>query len=297
MKHLDKLIKAGVAHPPKFLLENLHYAVQMGSVAYGVSTDDSDFDVGGFCIPPKEMTFPHLAGEIPGFGTQLKRFEQYQEHHMKAPGEDRVYDFTIYSIVKFFQLCMENNPNILEQPFVPQRCVLVCSQIGQIVRDNRKLFLTKEAMKKLRGYAYAQKSAILQNKSATNEKRAADIEQFGYSTKFAYHLIRLVLQAEQILQEGDLDLEANREHLKAIRRGEFTVDEIMKFFDQKERDLETLYVTSKLRQKPEEDKLKKLLLECLEHHYGSISQAVTINSTEAMILRDLQQILDKYNTN
>jgi predicted nucleotidyltransferase len=294
MKHLDKLIKAGVAHPPKFLLENLHYAVQMGSVAYGVSTDDSDFDVGGFCILPKEMTFPHLAGEIPGFGTQLKRFEQYQEHHMQVPGEERVYDFTIYSIVKFFQLCMENNPNILDTLFVPNRCVLHITQVGQNVRDNRKLFLTKESMKKLRGYAYAQKSAILQNRNSTNEKRAADIEQFGYSTKFAYHLIRLVLQAEQILLEGDLDLEANREHLKAIRRGEFTVDEIMRFFDQKERDLEILYATSKLRQKPEEDKLKQLLLECLEHHYGSISQAVTVTSTEAMLLRDLQQIVDKY---
>ena len=52
--------------PPKWLGGNVHYLTIMGSVAYGVSADTSDVDVYGFCIPPKEVIFPHLAGEILG---------------------------------------------------------------------------------------------------------------------------------------------------------------------------------------------------------------------------------------
>ena len=62
-------------HPPSWLPESLCYETMMGSVAYGVSSESSDIDVYGICIPPKEMVFPHLAGEIFGFWAQLKRFE------------------------------------------------------------------------------------------------------------------------------------------------------------------------------------------------------------------------------
>lgn len=50
---------------------------------------------------------------------------------------------------------MENNPNMCDSLFVPQRCVLFASKIGQMVRDNRKLFLHKGSYHKFRGYAYA----------------------------------------------------------------------------------------------------------------------------------------------
>jgi predicted nucleotidyltransferase len=56
----------------------------MGSQAYGVNTDTSDLDIYGVCIPPKEMIFPHLAGEIPGFGQQIQRFEMWQEHKVMS---------------------------------------------------------------------------------------------------------------------------------------------------------------------------------------------------------------------
>lgn len=48
----------------------------MGSIAYGVFADQSDRDIYGFCILPKEDVFPHLAGEIPGFGQPKMCFAQ-----------------------------------------------------------------------------------------------------------------------------------------------------------------------------------------------------------------------------
>lgn len=155
-------------HPPRWLIDNLCYATQMGSVAYAVSNDDSDIDIYGFCIPTKELLFPHLSGEIRGFGKQLKRFEQYQEHHVDDHSSGKNYDITIYSIVKYFQLCMDNNPNMIDSLFTPRRCVLHSTPIAELVIENRRIFLHKGAMHKLRGYAYSQLSKI-ENKNNSKE--------------------------------------------------------------------------------------------------------------------------------
>lgn len=142
-----------VAAPP-WLPDNLCYETLMGSVAYAVSNDTSDADVYGICLPPKDLVFPHLAGEIPGFGRQLKRFETWQQHHIRAL--DKQWDFQIYSIVTFFRLAMENNPNIIDALFTPRRCVLSSTAVGEYIREHRHDFLHRGAWHKFKGYAYAQ---------------------------------------------------------------------------------------------------------------------------------------------
>src|SRR4029453_6288169 len=80
---LRKVLASGAKlSPPGWMADNLCYETMMGSVAYGVSSDTSDMDVYGICLPPKDMVFPHLAGEILGFGSQIKRFESWQQHHI-----------------------------------------------------------------------------------------------------------------------------------------------------------------------------------------------------------------------
>src|SRR3954447_6434422 len=79
---LQRLTERGLVKPPRWLPANVQYETIMGSMAYGVSSDSSDMDVYGWAIPPKDDVFPHLRGEIFGFGKQAKRFEQFQEHHV-----------------------------------------------------------------------------------------------------------------------------------------------------------------------------------------------------------------------
>ncbi len=118
MSTLQRLTDQGLVKPPRWLPGNVQYETIMGSVAYGVSSDTSDVDVYGWAIPPKDDLFPHLRGEVLGFGTPKPRFEQYQEHHVQdrdaLAGRGRTYDLTIYGIVKFFNLAMENNPNVID---------------------------------------------------------------------------------------------------------------------------------------------------------------------------------------
>lgn len=291
---LKKLEDKHLITPPTWLTLNTHLLVQMGSNAYGVQQDDSDLDIYGFCMPPKDLIFPHLAGEIPGFGNQIQRFGQWQMHHVIDKEVGKEYDFSIYSIVKYFQLCMENNPNMLDSLYVPQRCILHITEVGKMVRDNRKLFLHKGCFQKFKGYSYSQASKIQNKVNYTNEKRAADIEEYGYSLKYAYHLVRLLNECEQILMEGDLDLERNREQLKSIRRGEWTLDQIMQYFQDKEKLLEELYVKSSLQHTPDEQAIKDILLNCIEHHYGKISNAVAKTSDVDTLVSELKAMIARY---
>lgn len=126
-------------------------------------------------------------------------------------------------------------------------------------------------------------------------RRAIDTKINGYSTKFVYHVIRLLSECEQILVEGALDLQRNREQLKSIRRGEWTLDQIEQYFVDKEKHLEELYVKSTLQYKPDETKLRTLLLECLEMHYGSLDKAIYIAPNLEADLKAIAAIVNKYN--
>lgn len=291
---IGKLQEHGKVTPPKFLAPNTMYLTIMGSMAYGVNNDESDLDIYGFCIPPKEIVFPHLSGVIAGFGDQGEKFDQWQEHHIKGLDGKTEYDFTVYSIVKYFHLCMQNNPNMIDSLFTPVNCVLHTTRVGNIVRENRKMFLHRGAWHKFKGYAFAQMGKIKGGANRSNPKRAAAIEEHGYDLKFAYHVVRLMNEVEQILVEGDLDLLRNREQLKSIRRGEWSLERLQAYFDEKERSLETTYANSTLPYEPDQKAIRNLLMQCLEEHYGDLSSAVKKDVSVEEILRDFRKVLEKH---
>lgn len=292
---LQKLRSDNVIHPPRWLVDQTQYLTVMGSVSYGVSGESSDVDIYGFCIPPKDVIFPHLAGEILGFGNQIQRFEQWQEHHVKPPdGRGITYDFQVFGIVKYFQLCMECNPNMIDSLFTPRRCVMHSTQIGEIVRENRKKFLHKGAWHKFRGYAYSQMHKIKGKVNASNPARAESIAKFGYDVKYSYHVVRLLDECEQIMVEHDLDLERNREQLKAIRRGEWTLTQIERHFEEKERALENTYASSTLQHSPDEATIKTILFNCLETHFGSLTEVVRRELSIDRLVNELKEIIGRY---
>jgi len=285
------LAKRGLIKPPPYATET-QYEVMTGSIAYGVSCDVSDMDIVGFCVPSKEVVFPHLAGQIFRFGKEKAHFDQFQQHHIGDPEHDRIYDITVYNIVRFFHLCMENNPNMVDALFVPQRCILHITKIGNIVRDHRREFLHKGAWHRFKGYAYSQLHKI--RTKNPEGKRKEIVEKFGFDVKFAYHVVRLLDEVEQILETGDLDLERCREHCKAIRAGEVSLAEIEEHFSIKEKALEEVYHKSTLPYSPDEEKIKTLLLACLEEFYGSLDKCVIHHVDSESILSDLENLIAKY---
>jgi hypothetical protein len=113
-----------------------------------------------------------------------------------------------------------------------------------------------------------------------------------FDLKFAMHLVRLAYEAEQILVHHDLDLRKNSEHLKAIRRGDIKEDEIRAWFSEKEKYLEKLYHESTLRYSPDEDAIKQLLFNCLEHHFGSLDKVIINPDKYENATKEIRKILD-----
>lgn len=293
---IKRLIEEKKIHPPEFLYDNINYLTIMGSTAYGVSEDSSDMDIYGIITPPVKYVFPHTDGVIQGFGRQQQNFEQWQEHHIKDPYKNREYDFSTYNIVKYFQLLMENNPNICDSVYTPDNLVLYIDNIGKHIRDNRDLFLHKGSLYKYRGYAHSQMSKIKNKSNSANPKIQASMEKYSYNIKFGYHLVRLLLEAEMIANEHTLDLQRNRETLKAIRRGEWSLEFIESWFDNKMVSLETTFEKSTLQDRPDENKIKKVLIECLEMKYGSIDNIIKIDNSNNNddIINDLKCLVKKY---
>jgi predicted nucleotidyltransferase len=306
MNLVNHLVQQKLIRPPAWLPDNVHYLTIMGSIAYGVAdTNDedvqSDFDLYGLCIPPKEVVFPHTAGAIWGFGKYKEgmpksHFGQYQQHHVHDSsargGKGRTYDLQIYNIVKYVQLCMECNPNMIDSLFTHETMVQHITPIGQVLRDNRRKFLHQGVCDKFKGYAYSQVHKMQTKEPEEGSKRQQLREKYGFDVKFAYHVVRLLNEAEQILLEGDLDLQRNREQLKSIRRGEWTQQQILDYFETKRIDLEGARAKSALPPGPDEPAIRDLLLRCLEMHYGSLDKCVVVPGKAEGLLRQIREMIE-----
>jgi hypothetical protein len=123
-------------------------------------------------------------------------------------------------------------------------------------------------------------------------KRYESVLKFGFDVKFAYHVVRVLDECEQILTTGTLDLQKNREVLKSIRRGEWSQEKIQRYFDENERRLKDIAEKSELPWGPDKDKIRNLLFECLEMHYDLSETIVTDVSSENK-LEEIRKILDR----
>lgn len=289
----SELRKKGLlASAPSFIKDNVVYEVLTGSMAYGNATDNSDWDIYGVCIPPKRIVFPHSNGVVIGFDKDYEKFNQFVKHGVFDQYNGREYDFTMFNIVKSYSLCADNNPNMLDTLFVPHHCVLHSNNIGQHIRESRHKFLSKKAWHTFKGYAFGQlKKAKSQNREG---KRKEIVDKYGYDTKFASHIVRLIGEVEQILEEGDLDLLRNKEIIKSVRRGDWTFHQIEQWFIEKEVALESLYHKSDLPHKPNMKEIKKVLLECLDMHWQDVYSLVQQRDGVEELICELNNLNEKF---
>ena len=160
-----------------------------------------------------------------------------------------------------------------------------------MIVDNRHLFLSKLAWKRYRGYASDQFRGL--NRRKKTGSRAELVEQFGYDVKFGSHCFRLLNECEQILFEENLDLMRDNGELKAIRNGEWSFERLEKEFEARKLSIESRFHQSKLPEVPDEEKIRQLLLNCLEHHYGSLSAAIYRPDEAIRALRDMDQVMSR----
>lgn len=120
-----------------------------GSQLYGTATPESDIDIGGIFVVPKEewLSMVHPPNEI----------------------SDTKGDTTFYELKRYLELASTCNPSIIEAMYVPNDCVIQSrSPMGMLIM-NRHIFMTKKALHSFSGYAFQQiKRASGQNKKVNS---------------------------------------------------------------------------------------------------------------------------------
>lgn len=96
-------------------------------------------------------------------------------------------------------------------------------------------------------------------KDERNAERAALEAKFGFDTKHGSHLVRLLRMCREILTDGVVNVyRPDADELLAIRRGEWTYDDIMAFVEDEESKIDEAYQHSVLPNVPNKEELDKL---------------------------------------
>ena len=167
-----------------------------GSRAYGLSTPSSDIDMLGIVVPPKEYYIGYLkkfeqadhSSHIELFKDLLNKEELEVARNIKLEG-------SIYEASKFIKLAADCNPNILTLLFCRDSDIRHITPLGEKIRNNRDLFLSKRAKFTFSGYAYDQMRRIILHRGYTLKPPTKEPirEDFG-------------LQGQSIIPKAQLDL-------------------------------------------------------------------------------------------
>lgn len=227
-----------------------------GSQAHGTyrpNTDPNstdDIDVMGVMIHNKEAYL--------GFGRQ-ETFERFEDP----------WDVVIYDIRHFVKLLVKQNPNVMSMLWLRPNDYMKIDPAGAALIRNKELFVSKQAYKSFTGYAYSQLHKMTHgvHKGYMGEKRKKLVEKFGYDTKNASHLIRLLKMGIEFLATGQLNvMREDNTYLVDIKNGMYTLkyiqDEAQRLFALAEEGL----TRSKLPTSVDEQAAEEILVDLLEQY-------------------------------
>lgn len=131
-----------------------------GSYSYGTNVGSSDIDVRGITLNRKS----DLIG--------LTSYEQYTDENT---------DTVIFAFNKIIQLFLSCNPNTIELLGLNDEHYLYLNDIGRMLLENKKMFLSKRAIQSFGGYADAQLRR-LQNALARDSMKQSEKEQHIFNS-------------------------------------------------------------------------------------------------------------------
>ena len=235
LKHFKDRLPDSDATPGFELEEFIIYRCVVGSRAYGLDNDDSDTDRRGIYLAPAELQWSL-------FG---------------APGqfEDNAAQSCYWELQKFLAMALKANPNILEclySPMVEKQTPLAAELLT--VRDR---FLSQMIFQTFNGYAMSQFKKIEQ-----------DIRNHGeVRWKHAMHLLRLLLTGAATLRDARVPVrvEAHRERLLAVKRGELPWTEVDAWRKDLHHDFESALAGTRLPERPDYDAANRFLIKARRH--------------------------------
>jgi hypothetical protein len=147
-------------------------------------------------------------------------------------------------------MALKANPNILECLYSPM--VEKVAPLGAELVAHRKVFLSQMIFQTFNGYAMSQFKKIEQ-----------DIRNSGQiKWKHAMHLLRLLLTGAATLRDARVPVrvEARRERLLAVKRGELPWAEVDAWRKELHRDFERALAETRLPERPNYEKANEFLI-------------------------------------
>ncbi|MEQ6388588.1 nucleotidyltransferase domain-containing protein [Bacillaceae bacterium S4-13-58] len=224
----------------EYLFQHTIYHVITGSTVYGLRITTSDQDEKALVLLPLK--------EIIQLG---KEWETSVFHEP---------DLEFHSLKKFMNLMLSQNPTVLELLFVPESFILKQTDYGEMLRNQRYSFLSKKCYFTFGGYAKDQLMRIKKNQKVKSEQKLY---------KHAMHLTRLLLMGIEILQEGELIVNRQKDYklLMDIRNGEVSWIEFFKFIDDLFLKLEKANNQSILPENPDLKKANDLYFSIVKEYF------------------------------
>lgn len=235
-------------------IPNPIYVGYRGSHVHGtyVPSNDpnsiDDIDLLSIFIGPKEHYL--------GFGRR--------DNYEKFIGE---YDIVAYEIRKFFGLLLKGNPNVLHALWIDRQFLLLTTDWWDLIIENRELFSSKQAFFSFSGYARSQLRRMTHYKfeGYMGQKRKALVEQHGYDTKNASHLIRLLRMGIEFLRTGELTVtRPDARELLDIKQGKWTLERVQAEANELFENISEVYDKSPLPLAPNKAKAEELLMNIIE---------------------------------
>ena len=226
-----------------------------GSHSHGTATIDSDVDYRGIVIPPKSFFFG------------LDKFEQYET---KEP--DAVY----YNIQKFVRLAIAGNPTILEYLYADE--YLIKTSYAERLINIRHSFLGKHCAKPFFGYAQQQlhRLSTMPAPNGRTERRMALIEKFGYDTKYASHLVRILKMGIELLKEEVVKVKRpDATFLLDIKNGKYKLEEIKAMVEDLMQQFKQAEQTTQLPDCSNYNEINNVLIEIVEDYFNKKKEEET----------------------
>lgn len=146
----------------KFKHNNTEYELILlhlaGSKLYGNSTPQSDTDLRGIFIAPKETKLGIL-----GAVEQLEGIDVYKSLKKAGLELEETNDIVIWELNRFAQLASDSNPNIFDTlciDYTNTKYTVYVDERGKELIDNRSLFMSSRLKFTFSGYAISQLAKI-----------------------------------------------------------------------------------------------------------------------------------------
>jgi predicted nucleotidyltransferase len=238
-----------------FVVGSESHGTKIAPAAGGV--DDTDYM--GIVIPPER----HVLG--------LHEWE----HWVYQPDEKGL-DVVVYSLRKYIGLLLKGNPNVMGTLWLrPEFYTMRTPALDAIVAE-RDIFSSQQAYASFIGYAHSQLKCMtnMAFKGYMGKKRKQLVEQHGFDTKNAAHLIRLLRMGIEFIETGKVNVyrENDREELMSIKRGEWGLAKVQMAADDLFATARRSLAQSPLPIHPDAERAERLLIRLTKDALGYASR-------------------------